>query len=200
MVRNLEWYALVIYPGVTGRRDAEGRPSAIRDLFVQFESAPVEARGTLALTAIHRLQLHADLEHKVIYPAIRGAIDRPGLIEQAMKEHRLAKRTIRKLMRLRPGDDTFRAMFCALGEQIQYHMDAEEREILPRAERSDLDWQTLEARGLGYAKSIEDKRRSRGAQKSSRSKNATAGWHCEQVRRDRDPATLQKFRCLHIFD
>lgn len=139
---------------------------AILHLFAQFSSAPIEARGTIALTAIHRLRLHSDLEHKVLYPAIRDVIDRPGLVERAMKEHDLIKRAIRKLMRLRPCDGSFQAMFCELGEKIQSHITTEERDLLPQAETSDLDWERLEAHWIWYARAIEEGR-SRGAQRNN---------------------------------
>ena len=43
----------------------------VKELFEQFESAEGSERAEIAATAIMELEIHAELEEKLIYPAIR---------------------------------------------------------------------------------------------------------------------------------
>ncbi|UVT20351.1 MAG: hemerythrin domain-containing protein [Nitrospira sp.] len=48
----------------------------VKRLFEKFESAEGHEQAEIAATAIQDLEVHADLEEKLIYPAIREAIRR----------------------------------------------------------------------------------------------------------------------------
>ncbi len=63
-------------------------------------------------------------------------------------------------MRLSPSDARCQASFSALGEQIGRHIDEEERDLLPRAARTCLNWEVLEAQVLAY-KQVSEGRRTR---------------------------------------
>jgi hemerythrin superfamily protein len=117
----------------------------VKALFEQFESAEGRERADIAATAIMELEIHADLEEKLIYPAIREAIEEDDMMNEAVEEHHLVHVLIKELSKLKPNNEIFQAKFKVLGELVKHHIEEEEGEILPEAEQSDIDWETLEA-------------------------------------------------------
>ena len=116
----------------------------VNDLFEEFESAEGSERAKIAATAIMDLEIHAELEEKLIYPAIRVAIKEDDMMNEAIEEHHLVHVLIRELKKLKPADEIFQAKFKVLGELVKHHIEEEENEMLPKAEKSDIDWDRLE--------------------------------------------------------
>ena len=58
----------------------------VKKLFEDFESAEGRERGEIAKTAIQELEIHADLEERLIYPAIRAEVDAADMMDEAMEE------------------------------------------------------------------------------------------------------------------
>ena len=117
----------------------------VKELFEEFESAEGRERGEIAKTAIQELEVHADLEETLIYPAIRQQIDADDTMNEALEEHHLVHVLIKELKKLKPASDTFQAKFTVLGELVTHHIQEDEGEILPKAEHHDIDWDVLEA-------------------------------------------------------
>lgn len=118
----------------------------VKKLFEQFEEAEGRERTEIAKTAIHELEIHAELEEKLIYPAIRAAVDENDLMNEAVEEHHLVHVLIKELKKLAPRDEKFQAKFCVLGELVKHHIEEEEGEMLPKAEESEIDWEALEVK------------------------------------------------------
>ncbi|QPD04519.1 MAG: putative Hemerythrin HHE cation binding domain protein [Candidatus Nitrospira kreftii] len=116
----------------------------VKGLFEEFESAEQKQQGDIAATAIMELEVHADLEEKLIYPAIREQIDDDEMMNEAVEEHHLVHVLIKELKKLKPKDEVFQAKFKVLGELVKHHIEEEEGEILPKAQESDIDWESLE--------------------------------------------------------
>jgi hypothetical protein len=95
-----------------------------------------------------RQQSDSVLQHaeRLIYPAIRQKIDMDDRMNEAAEEHHVVRVLIRELKMLRPSNERFAAKFNVLAELVRHHVEEEEGEILPKAENSDLDWQTLEGK------------------------------------------------------
>lgn len=117
----------------------------VKGLFEEFESAEQKQQGDIAATAIMELEVHAELEEKLIYPAIREQIDDDEMMNEAMEEHHLVHVLIKELKKLKPKDEVFQAKFKVLGELVKHHIEEEEGEILPKAQESDIDWESLES-------------------------------------------------------
>ena len=117
----------------------------VKELFEQFESADGSERAQIAATAIMELEIHAELEEKLIYPAIRQEIDEDDMMDEAVEEHHLVHVLIKELKKLKPADEIFQAKFTVLGELVKHHIEEEEDEMLPKAEKSDINWESLEA-------------------------------------------------------
>ena len=118
----------------------------VKGLFEAFKSAKGRERSAIATTAIQELEIHADLEEKLIYPAISKQIHDKDMMGEANEEHHVVHLLLKELKKLKPGDDVFRSKFTVLGELVNHHAEEEEEEMLPKAEDSKLDWQSLESR------------------------------------------------------
>ncbi|UVT16432.1 MAG: hemerythrin domain-containing protein [Nitrospira sp.] len=132
----------VVAPGVIDmlKEDHE----KVKGLFEEFESAEGKEQADIAATAIMELEVHADLEEKLIYPAIRKAIDEDEQMNEAVEEHHLVHVLIKELKKLTPKDETFQAKFTVLGELVKHHVEEEEGEMFPKAQESEIDWEALE--------------------------------------------------------
>jgi hemerythrin superfamily protein len=117
----------------------------VKALFAEYEEATPRKQQDIAQTTIQELEIHAGLEEKLIYPAIREGIDDNEVMNEAMEEHHLVHVLIAELKELEPSDDTFRAKFTLLGELVKHHVKEEEGEMFPQAEKAKIDWETLEA-------------------------------------------------------
>jgi len=129
----------------------------VKGLFEDFESAEGRERADIAATAIMELEVHADLEEKLIYPAIRKHIDEDEMMNEAVEEHHLVHVLIKELKKLKPKDEVFQAKFTVLGELVKHHIDEEEGEMLPKAQESDIDWEKLETSVMKRRETMTDK-------------------------------------------
>lgn len=116
----------------------------VKQLFEEFKEVKGREKTEIAKTAIRELEVHADLEERIIYPAIRQKIDMDDTMNEAVEEHHLVHVLIRELKKLKPSNEQFEAKFNVLAELVKHHVREEEGEILPQAEKSDLDWEQLE--------------------------------------------------------
>ena len=117
----------------------------VKALFAKYEEATPRTRQDIAQTAIHELEVHAELEEGLIYPAIRKAIDDEELMNEALEEHHLVHVLIAELKELDPGEDAFSAKFTVLGELVKHHVKEEEGEMFPQALKAKIDWEALTA-------------------------------------------------------
>ena len=139
----------------------------VKALFESFESAEGRERMKIANTAIQDLEVHAELEETLIYPAIRKEIEEEDMMDEAIEEHHLVHLLIKELKKLKPSDKKFKAKFTVLGELVKHHAEEEENEMLPQAEKSELDWKALESRVMKRREALMAKASSRA--KGSRS-------------------------------
>ncbi len=138
----------------------------VKGLFEEFESAEGQEQAEIAATAIFELEVHAELEEKLIYPAIREAIDDTDMMNEAVEEHHLVHVLIKELKKLKPKDEKFHAKFTVLSELVKHHIEEEEGEILPEAERHDIDWDALEVAVMKRKEALMSKSSKRSGSKS----------------------------------
>lgn len=147
----------------------------VKGLFEEFEQAEGREKAEIAKTAIHELEVHAELEEKLIYPAIREEIDEDEMMNEAIEEHHVVKLLIAELKKLKASDERFEAKFSVLSEMVKHHAEEEEDEMFPKAEQADIDWEDLEARVtkrkeqlLSKGTASKGRSRSRSSKRSSR--------------------------------
>lgn len=147
----------------------------VKELFEEFESAEGRERGEIAKTAIQELEVHADLEEALIYPAIRKEIEADDMMNEAVEEHHLVHVLIKELKKLKPSDEKFQAKFTVLGELVKHHIEEEENEMLPQAEESEIDWESLETRVMTRKEALLAKAagREKGSTRASVSRKTT---------------------------
>ena len=120
----------------------------VQDLFAEYQEARPRKQQDLAQTTIQELEIHAELEEALIYPAIREAIDDDELMNEAIEEHHLMHVLIAELKELEPHEDTFRAKFTLLGELVKHHVKEEEGKMFPQALKAKIDWEAVHAEVL----------------------------------------------------
>jgi hemerythrin superfamily protein len=144
----------------------------VKGLFEAFKSAKGRERSAIAQTAIQELEIHADLEETLIYPAISKHIHEKDLMGEANEEHHVVHLLMKELKKLKPADDAFRAKFTVLGELVIHHAEEEEDEMLPKAEDSKLDWTSLESRVMKRREALMAKANGSGLKKKRSSSSS----------------------------
>jgi hemerythrin-like domain-containing protein len=109
------------------------------------QNADDEQRGELARRICSALTVHAELEEELFYPAMRDNVDEELTLDEAEVEHAAAKDLIEQLEGMDPGDALYDAKVIVLGEYIDHHVQEEESEIFPQAEKAGLDLDDLGA-------------------------------------------------------
>jgi len=109
------------------------------------ESADDEQRGELARKICSMLTVHAEIEEEIFYPAMRDSVDDELTLDEAEVEHASAKELIEQLEGMDPDDALYDAKVIVLGEYVDHHVQEEENEIFPQAEKSGIDLDDLGA-------------------------------------------------------
>jgi hypothetical protein len=124
---------------------------AVEALFEKFEKAGAdEKKETLARRICLELKVHAMLEEEILYPALRGKIDDDDL-DEAYVEHDGAKVLINDIEAGTPDDQFYEAKVKVLKEEIEHHIEEEEKEsdnLFSQARKTDVD---LDALGVQMA-------------------------------------------------
>jgi hemerythrin superfamily protein len=114
----------------------------VEDLFEQFEKASGDGRKEkIARQICTELKVHAMLEEEIFYPALRGKISDDDL-DEAYVEHDGAKVLINEIEAGGPDEDYYDAKVKVLQEQIEHHVEEEEKErgnIFQQARATDVD-------------------------------------------------------------
>jgi hemerythrin-like domain-containing protein len=61
------------------------------------------------------------------------------MVDEAIVEHASAKDLIKQLQEMQPDDDLYDAKVKVLSEQIEHHVEEEEKEMFPKAKKAGLD-------------------------------------------------------------
>ena len=116
----------------------------VEGLFAQFEKASGDGRKQkLALQICAELTVHAQIEEEIFYPACEGKVEE-DLIREAFVEHDGAK--IAEIEGGEPSDEYYDAKVKVLQEQIEHHVEEEERRMegmFAQARKAGLDMDKL---------------------------------------------------------
>ena len=104
--------------------------------FHQYEAdtAP-KTKQALVNTACLALEIHAQLEEEIFYPAVRRVVTDPVVIDKSVPEHDEMRRLIARLREMQPEDAGFDATVMELMRDVLHHVADEETILLPDAER-----------------------------------------------------------------
>ena len=119
----------------------------VEDLFAEFEKAKGDGRkAKLARQICLELSVHAKIEEEIFYPACEGKVDE-DLLKEAFVEHDAAKLMIAEIMGADGADDDFfEAKVKVLQEEIEHHVEEEEKgpkSMFGQARKADVDLKAL---------------------------------------------------------
>jgi hemerythrin superfamily protein len=119
---------------------------AVEDLFAQFEKAAGDGRKQkLAEQICLELSVHAKIEEEIFYPACEGRVEE-DLLKEAYVEHDGAKLLITEILAGEPSDEFYDSKVTVLQEQIEHHVEEEEKRmegLFSQARKAGLDMDAL---------------------------------------------------------
>jgi len=77
--------------------------------------------------------VHTRIEEEIFYPAVREAIKKTDLLDEAEIEHASATDLIAQVQDAGEIDEMFDAKVKVLGEYIDHHVKEERKEMFPKA-------------------------------------------------------------------
>ena len=110
----------------------------VNDLFTQYESAgDCSTKHLIAEQVFTELDLHAQLEENVFYPAYETQTGKNGtqLVADSRLEHEQARELMLEMQGLDLAEEEFEAKFHELMHTVRHHIAAEENEMFPEAEQ-----------------------------------------------------------------
>ena len=118
----------------------------VEALFEQYEGATGSAKKQkIALQICLELTVHAQIEEEIFYPACEGKIEE-DLLKEAYVEHDGAKVLIAEIEAGSPDDEYYDAKVKVLSEQIEHHVEEEEKRMegmFSQARQAGLDMDAL---------------------------------------------------------
>ena len=121
----------------------------VEEMFKKFEEMGDLAKvgkKRIADQICEALTMHAMLEEEIFYPAVREAgKEFEDIIDEAVVEHASAKELISQILAEDTEEDLFDAKVKVLQEQIEHHVEEEEKEMFPKVRKAKLDLEALGA-------------------------------------------------------
>jgi hemerythrin-like domain-containing protein len=110
----------------------------VEELFEEFDDASEGAKKTrerLCQDISDQLAVHSEIEEKLFYPESRQE-DTEDILRESVEEHLSVKRLLAEIMEAGIEDSNFGARMKVLKEQVEHHVDEEEKELFPKVRKS----------------------------------------------------------------
>ena len=112
----------------------------VEKLFGEYEkvsgSGSKEAQN-VAEQIFVELQAHAQVEEELFYPALQDADEKAvSLVAEALEEHKAAEGLMDQLAESSPGSEDYKAKMTTLMSSVRHHVEEEEKEVFPLAEKA----------------------------------------------------------------
>ena len=120
----------------------ESQHREVEKLFAAFEKASGGKKREIFLQIADKLAVHATIEERHFYPAAKDD-ETEELLEESVEEHLSVKRLLADLLD-EEDDQKLEAKMTVLKEQIEHHVEEEEKELFPQVKKR-LDASTLDA-------------------------------------------------------
>lgn len=137
----------------------------VEELFSKFESTRgQEAKARLAEEICNELKIHTMVEEEIFYPALRGKIE-DDLLDEAYVEHDGAKVLVNEIAGGGPDEEFYDAKVKVLQEQIEHHVNEEEKKkgnMFQQARASGADLQLLGKQVLDRKKELKQQMETSG--------------------------------------
>jgi hemerythrin superfamily protein len=110
--------------------------TAVMETFHQYEiNSRPHTKKALVSTVCLSLEIHAQLEEEIFYPAMRGVGGDANFLDRSVPEHSEMRRLIAKLRAMEPDNPLYDDTFMELMRDVLHHVADEETTLLPQAER-----------------------------------------------------------------
>jgi iron-sulfur cluster repair protein YtfE (RIC family) len=143
------------------KQDHENVATIFKKIETLETEASAQTREQLFAELKTELDLHAEIEESIVYPAFR---DKPGLeeiIEESLEEHQEIQDLLSDLEGLGADDSDWKANLDGLQERVEHHVQEEEGDMFQKARAA---MASGEAEALG--KKAEDAMRHERGQRS----------------------------------
>ena len=110
----------------------------VMKLFKEVEKTEdTRARKRLMSEIVSHLKVHTTIEEEIFYPAVReiGTEKAEEQMLEAVEEHHVVDLVLAELPQVDPAADTFEAKMTVLRELIEHHVEEEQEEVFPMAEK-----------------------------------------------------------------
>jgi len=97
--------------------------------------APPDKKQAIVTAVCRALEVHAQLEEEIFYPALREVWGDEEALRKAKPEHDEMRRVIAALREMEPTDPPYDARFMELMREVLHHVADEETVLLPAAEK-----------------------------------------------------------------
>jgi len=111
---------------------------AVMGLFKKVEKTEdTRNRKQLMEEIVANLKVHTTIEEEIFYPAVKdiGTDKAEDMILEANEEHHVVDLVLAELPKVDPAADTFEAKMTVLRELIEHHVEEEQDEMFPMAEK-----------------------------------------------------------------
>lgn len=114
-----------------------------KDLIEKENSKSRSRKEKIVKEICEELTLHSLAEESIVYPATRDVIEDQILMDEADVEHASVKELISQLQSMNPDDSHYDAKVIVLSEYVEHHVKEEEKMILPKLAKSEIDGKEL---------------------------------------------------------
>ena len=81
------------------------------------------------------LTVHTQIEEQIFYPELKKFDETKDMIPEAFEEHQEVKDILAEMSTLSPADDEFMDKLTELRDGVEHHVEEEETEMFPKAEK-----------------------------------------------------------------
>ena len=109
----------------------------VADLFSQAEQATTDKQKQQLFEQIKaELENHTQIEETVLYPTLQKYEELKDYVLEAIEEHRQVKTLLQEIERLTNGSEKFDAKLKVMKENVEHHVEEEEKEMFPDAQKT----------------------------------------------------------------
>jgi len=123
--------------------------NSVKKLFKDFEKASGKKKLDIARQTLIELQAHAKIEEEIFYPKYLEMTKDEELTAEAEEEHHVAEVLMEELTEMLSSSETdvhFDAKYMVMAESVKHHIEEEEGEMFPKAEKK-MDKELLKELG-----------------------------------------------------
>lgn len=144
----------------------------VKQLFKKIEKSTdsaVKQREKTFQQIVSELERHMAVEEQLVYPRLKEIKSLKEMIGEGFEEHHVAQQLVKDIQATAPDDERWKAKVSVLKEIIEHHVQEEEKEIFPKAQKA---LGKEESKELGKLVEQEKKRMQNGGGRQTSAKDA----------------------------